>query len=80
MVSIFDQSRSGTIFGNPTAKWLLGSDRGGREAALGAKWLGEDIVVSYPGMDVRVPERLEVDGFPLGLAVGALVVYLWLKK
>lgn len=69
-----------TIFGEPQAKWLLGSDRGGREAALGAKWLGEDIAVSYPGVDVRVPERLETDGFPLGLALGALLMYLLLKK
>ncbi len=71
---------SGTIFGNPTGKWQLGTDVGGQEAALSGKWIGETPVMSYPGGSIQVPERVAVGTSPLGwVLIGAVLGYLLLK-
>jgi len=80
MGSVYDSYRSGTIFGNPTGRWSLGSDVQGQEAALSGKWIGETPSVSYPSMAVQVPERLAVDAAPLAwLVLGGLITYLLIK-
>ena len=67
---------TGTIFGQPTGKWQLGTDVGGREAALMGKWIGEAPL--YPTMAVQTPSLATS---PLGwLALGAAIVYLLTRK
>lgn len=80
MGSVYDTYRSGTIYGNPTGRWSLGSDVGGQEAALSGKWIGLQPVYSYPGGSIQVPERAALTTSPLGwVLIGAVLGYLLLK-
>ena len=84
MTSMFENARSGTIFGKPVGRWALGTIApNGTEAALSGKFIGEAPTKTYPSYSVGIPERLAVApdlvlGFLLGLA--ANWVYDAMKK
>lgn len=80
MPSVYDLNRSQTIFNNPVGKWQLGTDVGGREAALMGKWIGETPSMSYPSMALQVPERAALTTSPLGWILLGAVVYCVLMR
>jgi len=72
---------SGTIFGKPQGKWIVGSIAPqGVETALSGKWIGEYPAINYPSLSVKVPERLNLGGGLLGLGLVVAALYYLLKK
>ena len=71
---------AGTIFGQPTGKWQLGTDVRGHEAALGPKFIGESPIYSYPGGSVQVPQRAALGTSPLAWMLVGVAAYLLMRK
>jgi hypothetical protein len=72
---------SGTIFGQPQGKWIVGSIAPqGAETALSGKWIGEYPMVNYPALSVKVPERQVLGESLLGIGIVLAALYYVIKK
>lgn len=72
---------SGTIFGQPQGKWIVGSIAPqGAETALSGKWIGEYPMINYPTLSVKVPERTGLGGSLLGIGIVLAILYYVIKK
>jgi len=72
---------SGTIFGKPQGKWMVGSIAPqGAETALSGKWIGECPMINYPALSVKVPERTGLGGSLLGIGLVLAALYYVTKK
>ena len=72
---------SGTIFGQPQGKWMVGSIAPqGSETALSGKWIGENPSFTYPALSVQMPERVGVSIHPIFIVLALKYLYSKLKK
>lgn len=72
MPSVFESTRSGTIYGEPVGKFMLGSiSPEGQDAALAGKWIGASSIYSFPSYRVPIPKRQRLSG--TGIVEGVII-------
>jgi len=81
MTSMFENARTGTIYGQPVGRWALGTIApNGTEAALSGKFIGEAPTKSYPSYSVGIPERLQVSpDLLMGILIGVAANWLYFE-